>query len=125
MPIIAKIQVVKEDVARIPVNSISKGNKKLYWIYFPSTFLEELKQFDTSHNRHSYQKWIKFNRVSASTLRKWNLNFMIERGIPESVCDFIQGRASITVGSAHYLAKTNQADLWYSKVIPTLIDILP
>ena len=31
--------IVKEDVARIPVNSISKGNKKIYWIYFPSTFL--------------------------------------------------------------------------------------
>jgi intergrase/recombinase len=71
------------------------------------------------------QKWIEFNSVSASTLRKWNLNFMIERGIPESVSDFIQGRASVTVGSAHYLAKTNQADLWYSEILPRLIDILP
>jgi len=50
---------------------------------------------------------------------------MIEHGIPESVSDFIQGRASVTVGSAHYLAKTNQADLWYSRLTPTLIDILP
>jgi intergrase/recombinase len=48
---------------------------------------------------------------------------MIEQGTPESVFDFIQGRASVTVGSAHYLAKTNQADLWYSKAIPKLIDI--
>jgi len=49
---------------------------------------------------------------------------MIEHGIPESVSDFIQGRASVTVGSAHYLAKTNQADIWYSKVIPVLVDVL-
>jgi intergrase/recombinase len=52
------------------------------------------------------------------------LNRYFEHGIPESVSDFIQGRASVTVGSAHYLAKTNKADLWYSKVIPTLIDVL-
>jgi len=49
---------------------------------------------------------------------------MIEHGIPESVSDFIQGRASVTVGSAHYLAKTNQADIWYSKILPTLVDVL-
>ena len=52
------------------------------------------------------------------------LNRYFEHGIPESVSDFIQGRASVTVGSAHYLAKTNQADIGYSKVIPTLVDIL-
>ena len=52
------------------------------------------------------------------------LNRYFEHGIPESVSDFIQGRASVTVGSAHYLAKSNQADLWYSKVVPTLIDVL-
>jgi intergrase/recombinase len=49
---------------------------------------------------------------------------MIENGIPESVADFIQGRASITVGSTYYLSKTNQADLFYSKVVPALLDIL-
>jgi len=49
---------------------------------------------------------------------------MIENGIPESVADFIQGRASITVGSAHYLAKAKQADLFYSNVVPALLDIL-
>jgi len=38
-------------------------------------------------------------------MRKCHLNFLIENGIPESVADFIQGRASMTVDSAHYLAK--------------------
>ncbi len=36
---------------------------------------------------------------SAKYLRKWNYNFLILNGIPESVADFIQGRALITVGS--------------------------
>ena len=59
-----------------------------------------------------------------STIRKWHLNFLIEHSIPESVADFIQGRASVTVVSAHYLAKTQQADLWYGKVVDKLMDIL-
>ena len=35
---------------------------------------------------------------------------MILNEVPESVADFIQRRASITVGSMHYLAKVKQAD---------------
>ncbi len=62
--------------------------------------------------------------LAHSSLLNWHLNFMIENGIPESVADFIQGRASITVGSSHYLAKAKQADLFYSKVVPALLDIL-
>jgi len=56
--------------------------------------------------------------------KKWNFNFLIMNGVPESVADFIQGRASATVGSAHYLAKTVQADNWYSKVVDGLINTL-
>jgi len=115
--------VTKGDVFRIPINSISKGKKKAYWIYLPISFLNELKSCDGING--DMRKKIKYKRVSASTIRKWSLNFLIENGIPESVCDFIQGRASITVGSSHYLAKTNQADLFYSKVIPKLLNILP
>ena len=37
-------------------------------------------------------------------------NVLILNCVPESVADFIQGRASITVGSIHYLAKVKQAD---------------
>ncbi len=36
---------------------------------------------------------------------------------------FIQGRASITVGSMHYLAKVKQADEWYSRVADKLLEI--
>jgi intergrase/recombinase len=43
----------------------------------------------------------------------------------ESVADFIQGRASVTVGSAHYLAKTQQADVSYAKIVPKLLPLFP
>jgi intergrase/recombinase len=116
--------VIRDDLCRIPVSSISRGNKKVYWIYFPRSFLSEIEKAETPLDHRTYEKHVKFNRVSASTIRKWHLNFLIEHGIPESVADFIQGRASVTVGSAHYLAKTQQADLWYGKVVDKLLDLL-
>jgi len=55
--------------------------------------------------------------------RKWNYNFLILNGVLESVADFIQGRASITFGSMHYLAKVEQASKWYSRVVDRLIEL--
>jgi len=62
-------------------------------------------------------KEIRSGRVTAKTIRKWHLNTMIKEGITESVADFIQGRASATVGSAHYLNKIQQATDQYSRLI--------
>jgi intergrase/recombinase len=62
-------------------------------------------------------KEIRSGRVTAKTIRKWHLNTMIKEEITESVADFIQGRASATVGSAHYLNKIQQATDQYSKLI--------
>ena len=50
--------------------------------------------------------------LPAKYLRKWHFNFLILNNVPESVADFIQGRAPSTVGSMHYLAKVKQADEW-------------
>ena len=41
---------------------------------------------------------------------------MIKEGITESVADFIQGKASATVGSAHYLNKIGQAKDQYRRI---------
>ncbi|WP_048084651.1 integrase [Archaeoglobus profundus] len=112
--------VYKDRIARYPIANISKGSKKGYWVYMPSKFAKELVDFIKSFNGKMTKKTIdnmRFGRVSASTIRKWHLNFLIENGVPESVADFIQGRASLTVGSTHYLNKTKQADEWYSRVV--------
>jgi intergrase/recombinase len=40
--------------------------------------------------------------------------------VPEGVADFIEGRASSSVGSMHYLSKAKQADYWYEQVADAL-----
>jgi intergrase/recombinase len=62
-------------------------------------------------------KDIKSGHMTAKTIRKWHLNTMIKEGITESVADFIQGRASFTVGSAHYLDKVQQAADQYRRIV--------
>ena len=44
--------------------------------------------------------------------------------VPESVADFIEGRAPESVGSIHYLANVKQADYWYDLILKTLEAIL-
>jgi intergrase/recombinase len=110
--------IIKGNIARYPVSHVSKATKKAYWIYMPAELVEELKPF--SFNYWYYQKGIKHGRVDANSIRKWHLNKLIELGVPESIADFIQGRASLTVGSTHYLNKTKQADEFYSRIVDSL-----
>lgn len=42
----------------------------------------------------------------------------------ESIADFIQGRAPVTVGTAHYLNKVKQAKEEYRKIVKRYDDIL-
>jgi len=87
----------------------------VFYAFFPSEFANELKRINVPRNGLSFY------------LSKRNFNakylFLILNGVPESVADFIQGRASITVGSMHYLAKVKQADEWYNRVVDKLLDI--
>ncbi|RLI71077.1 hypothetical protein DRO97_10205 [Archaeoglobales archaeon] len=55
--------------------------------------------------------------ISAKTIRKWSDNFFVLHGVPESISDFMQGRASVTVGSKNYLNKVKQAVEWYRRVM--------
>ena len=82
--------VVKDKIVRIPINSVSRGIKKGFWIYFPLEFLDELKNFKGNFHYSTYEKHIKHGRVSASTIRKWNYNFLIENNIPESIADLFK-----------------------------------
>ncbi len=108
--------VMKDKIARIPITSVSRGTKRGFWIYFPLEFFDEIKGFKNNVSYHAYNKNIKYKRVCITTIRKWNYNFLIENDVPESIADFIQGRASVTIGSAHYLYKTKQADKQYGMI---------
>ncbi|WP_164997858.1 integrase [Methanolobus psychrotolerans] len=60
---------------------------------------------------------MRHGRVCAKTIRKWHLNLMISEGVPKSIADFIQGRAPVTVGNAHYLNKVMQAREAYRRIV--------
>jgi intergrase/recombinase len=109
--------IIKDgDVAHYPTSFLSSGTKSTFHLYFPTSFIPELKRICNLKSYCSVLKDIQCGRVTAKTIRKWHLNTMIREGITESVADFIQGRASTTVGSAHYLNKVQQATNQYNKI---------
>jgi intergrase/recombinase len=115
---------IKDNIARYPINWLSKGKKRGYWCYIPKEFAKELESLAVYENYHTYSKGLQYKRVSAVTIRKWHYNFLIEHDVQESIADFIQGRASLTVGSTHYLNKTKQADRAYSKIVDELLKVI-
>ena len=100
-------------MARYPL-SYNRGQKRLSYVYMPEEFALSL------HKMHSSQKVVMAIKhqsgLSPKYLRKWFYNFLILNNVPESVADFIEGRAPESVGSMHYLSRVKQADYWYLQV---------
>ncbi len=109
--------IIESEVAHYPTSFLSSGTKKTFHLFFPASYVPELRKLCSLKSYCSVMKEIRSDRVTAKTIRKWHLNVMIKEGITESVADFIQGRASATVGSAHYLNKVQQAVDQYRKLI--------
>lgn len=106
---------VHEEYASYPVAQLRR-TKNTNNIYLPLFVYERIK-----HVRESYYKLclkrVKFkSKFSFKYLRKWQYNFLLYNNVPESVCDFIQGRSSKSISANHYLAKSQQASFWYAKV---------
>ncbi len=112
--------MVNGNIAKYPL-FFERSSKKSYFVYLPSKFAENLERVNITH--HSIENYFSRRGFCAKYLRKWNYNFLILNGVPESVADFIQGRTSITVGSMHYLAKVRQADEWYSRIVDKFEEI--
>jgi intergrase/recombinase len=94
----------------------TRNTKNINNIYLPLFVYKKLKHIDESYPNLRMQFYRKGSLFSVKYLRKWQYNFLIYNNVPESVADFIQGRASRSIGANHYLAKAQQADFWYSKV---------
>jgi len=109
--------IIDGDVAHYPTSSLSEGTKKTFQVYFPTSFIPELKSIGKPRCYYNITEKIRNGRVSAKTIRKWHLNLMIKEGVTESIADFIQGRAAVTVGSAHYLNKVQRGKEEYHKVM--------
>jgi len=112
--------ITNGEIAKYPL-SLERKTKRAFYAYMPKEFVSEVERIDLEET--SARQYIA-RRLPSKYLRKWNYNFLILNNIPESVADYIQGRAPSTVGSMHYLAKVRQGDEWYAKVIPKLLNIL-
>ena len=112
--------MINGNIAKYPL-SMLRGTKNVYYAYMPKNFALELRKIKIT--KHAIENRFYRLGLPAKYLRKWNYNFLILNGVPESVADFIQGRTSITVGSMHYLAKVKQADEWYSRIVDKLLEI--
>ena len=97
----------------------NRGNKRSQYVYMPTGLAMKL------HRLYIHKDTVSANLrkygVAPKYLRKWFYNFLIINNFPESVADFIEGRAPESVGTMHYLAKVKQADYWYDKIaLPVL-----
>jgi len=113
--------MVNGGVARYPLSMI-RGTKRAVYAYVPLGFSRELRLAQDCIRADTYFRSSR-GRLPLKYLRKWHYNFLISQGVPESITDFIQGRALSTVGSMHYLAKVKQADEWYLRVLDKFPDL--
>ena len=113
--------IVEEKFAKYQLH-YNRGNKKSFYIYMPKEMVPELHKYYVHVDTVTHQ--ISKSGLNPKYLRKWFYNFLIYNNVPEGVADFIEGRASSSVGSMHYLSKAKQADFWYSNVADGLSHII-
>ena len=109
--------IVEEKFAKYQLH-YNRGHKSSFYIYMPKELVPDLHKFYIHVDTITHQ--ISKSGLNPKYLRKWFYNFLIYNNVPEGVADFIEGRASATVGSMHYLSKAKQADYWYEKVADAL-----
>ena len=112
------------NVAVYPLTESSKGSKRNFIAVMPVEFAKSLYKLpklkiSSWRDRLNTKRWKPRvdSRVDPNAVRKWCDNFFVLHGIPESVSDFMQGRAKIKVGSKHYLHMRLQAMEHYRKVV--------
>ena len=113
--------VVEEKFAKYQLH-YNRGHKSSFYIYMPKELVPELHKYYVHFDTITHQ--ISKSSLNPKYLRKWFYNFLIYNNVPEGVADFIEGRASATVGSMHYLSKSKQADFWYAQIIDALTSVL-
>ena len=97
----------------------NRGQKSSFYTYMPKELMPELHKFYIHVDTITHQ--ISKSGLNPKYLRKWFYNFLIYNNVPEGVADFIEGRASSSVGSMHYLAKAKQVDYWYEQIVDDLL----
>ncbi len=101
-----------------------RHTKNINNIYLPMFVYERLTKIEPNPQALKMTLKRKGCVFSWKYLRKWQYNFLIYNNVPESVADFIQGRANRSVSSNHYLARGQQAGYWYEKIVERLNELL-
>ena len=118
--VIIKSEDPRKNFFRIPLGNASQGHKKGFWLYIPLELKKELE----NNNSFSYNpKMLRYKRLTANTIRKWNLNKLLELDVPMDVINFLQGRSATNVGSLHYMDSTRAADREYERIVNRLIEL--
>lgn len=94
----------------------TRGTKTVNNIYLPKFVCDRLHHISNTYQSLRMRMIKRKTNLSLKYLRKWQYNFMLYHGVPESVADFIQGRNNRSISSTHYLAKSQQAEFWYGKI---------
>jgi len=100
-------------------NFYMRGHKASYYLFMTKSTYElfdknkcSIKDIENLKNIIHYRELL-----NLKYLRKYNFTLMIENNISFEIANFIQGRASQSVGFNHYLAKKTIAVREYQKVI--------
>ncbi len=110
--------ITEGKISKYPLN-YNRGNKRSQYVYMPTGLAIKLHRFYI--HKDTVSTSLRKYGIAPKYLRKWFYNFLIINNVPESVADFIEGRAPESVGSMHYLAKVKQSDYWYDKIaLPVL-----
>ena len=113
--------IVEEKFAKYQLH-YNRGHKSSFHIYLPKEMVSELHKFYVHVDTIPHQ--VSKSGLNPKYFRKWFYNFLIYNDVPEGVAGFIEGRASATVGSMHFLSKAKQNDYWYEQIVDRLSQVL-
>ncbi|WAI01341.1 integrase [Methanogenium organophilum] len=107
------------DVSYYPTSELRKGTKNTYFVFFPTSFIDELKEYKMPYNHIEtvYSK-VRHNNVNTKNIRKWHANMLFKEGTQESVVDYLQGRTPQSVVAKHYANLNMQAERCYHSILP-------
>ena len=102
--------IIDDNISKYSLN-YNRGNKRSQYVYMPTELAMKLHRFYI--HKDTVSSNLRKHGIAPKYLRKWFYNFLIINNVPESVADFIEGRAPESVGSLHYLSRVKQSDYWY------------
>ena len=116
---------ISGNIAYFNTESLTKHTKQSFVMFFPASFVDELRHFNPSTLAEStyLKKNLQHGNVSAKTIRKWHFDLMRKKARKDSaVANFLQGRGQSNVGDNVYLEQLGFALEEYPKVLKFLPD---